>query len=127
MIEEILRINRGSVEKTIDQLLSISGDTQVKKKQFSLTVFLCNFENLQCLNFFSQSENFQHDLISDVNKSKATTNSDSSLSKPKSSYPNRNWNPVLLKDLDQNFLRITHDCDEFAVMLQNEEFLAELR
>lgn len=42
----------------------------------------------------------------------------------------RNWNPVLLQDLDQNFLRITHDseyCDEFAVMLQNEEFLAELR
>lgn len=35
-----------------------------------------------------------------------------------------------MKDLDQSFLRITHDqdyCDEFAVMLQNEEFLAELR
>jgi hypothetical protein len=38
------------------------------------------------------------------------------------------WKPVLLP-LDQDFLRLNTDeyCDEFAVMLQNEEFLAELR
>lgn len=29
VIEEILRCNRGSVERTIDQLLSISSDNQV--------------------------------------------------------------------------------------------------
>lgn len=42
------------------------------------------------------------------------------------------WKPVLLP-LNPNFLRLNVDrgseeyCDEFAVMLQNEEFLAELR
>lgn len=38
------------------------------------------------------------------------------------------WKPVLLP-LDQDFLRLTTDeyCDEVAAMLQNEEFLAELR
>lgn len=41
------------------------------------------------------------------------------------------WKPVLLP-LNPNFLRLSADrsddfCDEFAVMLQNEEFLAELR
>lgn len=41
------------------------------------------------------------------------------------------WKPVLLP-LNPSFLRLTADrsddfCDEFAVMLQNEEFLAELR
>ena len=42
------------------------------------------------------------------------------------------WKPVLLP-LNPNFLRLSSDrgsdeyCDEFAVMLQNEEFLAELR
>lgn len=42
------------------------------------------------------------------------------------------WKPVLLP-LNPNFLRLNADrgsedyCDEFAVMLQNEEFLAELR
>lgn len=41
------------------------------------------------------------------------------------------WKPVLLP-LNPNFLRLTNErnedfCDEFAVMLQNEEFLAELR
>lgn len=30
VIEEILRCNRGSVERTIDQLLSITSDNQVK-------------------------------------------------------------------------------------------------
>lgn len=42
------------------------------------------------------------------------------------------WNPVLLKDLEPNFLRITHDTeycgDEFLIdEFLNEEFLAELR
>lgn len=42
------------------------------------------------------------------------------------------WKPVLLP-LNPNFLRLNVErgseeyCDEFAVMLQNEEFLAELR
>lgn len=41
------------------------------------------------------------------------------------------WKPVLLP-LEPNFLRLSSErneeyCDEFAVMLQNEEFLAELR
>lgn len=41
------------------------------------------------------------------------------------------WKPMLLP-LNPNFLRLTSErneefSDEFAVMLQNEEFLAELR
>lgn len=44
---------------------------------------------------------------------------------------NSKWKPVLLP-LNPNFLRLTNErnddfSDEFAVMLQNEEFLAELR
>lgn len=42
------------------------------------------------------------------------------------------WKPPVLLPLNPNFLRLTSErnedfCDEFAVMLQNEEFLAELR
>lgn len=40
------------------------------------------------------------------------------------------WKPPVLLPLDPNFLRLHVDSeyvDEFAVMLQNEEFLAELR
>lgn len=53
--------------------------------------------------------------------------------KPESeSVKTTKWKPVLLP-LNPNFLRLSSDrgsdefCDEFAVMLQNEEFLAELR
>lgn len=50
---------------------------------------------------------------------------------PKTTGISTKWKPVLLP-LDPNFLRLTLDrsdeyCDEIAVMLQNEEFLAELR
>jgi hypothetical protein len=67
--------------------------------------------------------------MTDINAHKASVNSLVNL-EPKLGKSRGKWNPVLLKDLDPNFLRITHDqeyCDEFAVMLQNEEFLAELR
>lgn len=36
VIEAILRINKGSVESTIDALLSISQDNQVNKNKFNL-------------------------------------------------------------------------------------------
>lgn len=50
---------------------------------------------------------------------------------PEADVTKSKWKPVLLP-LNPNFLRLTSErnedfCDEFAVMLQNEEFLAELR
>lgn len=61
-----------------------------------------------------------------ISANRATKTSSSSNASP-SNHSSR-WKPVLLP-LDQDFLRLTSDeyCDEFAVMLQNEEFLAELR
>lgn len=66
----------------------------------------------------------REDHDTEVSAPKATVNSDTKSAKAK-------WKPVLLP-LDPNFLRLNADrndeyCDEFAVMLQNEEFLAELR
>lgn len=59
----------------------------------------------------------------DVNTTKSKTNPEGART--------AKWKPVLLP-LNPNFLRLTNErnddyCDEFAVMLQNEEFLAELR
>lgn len=59
------------------------------------------------------------------NTPKATASADANCGK------NSKWKPVLLP-LNPHFLRLSSDrsdefCDEFAVMLQNEEFLAELR
>lgn len=70
-----------------------------------------------------QSASKTPDIIS---ANRATKTSLSSSASP-SNHSSR-WKPVLLP-LDQDFLRLTSDeyCDEFAVMLQNEEFLAELR
>ena len=61
----------------------------------------------------------------DVNTTKSKTNPE------RESARTAKWKPVLLP-LNPNFLRLTNErnddyCDEFAVMLQNEEFLAELR
>lgn len=81
------------------------------------------------INYFIQCESFQDDIPSlkgEDSKTKSAVNAESNAFKSKGK-----WNPVLLKDLDQNFLRITHEsefCDENVVqLLQNEEFLAELR
>lgn len=65
------------------------------------------------------------DLL-DIKPPKASTNSDIV-----ESVRSSKWKPVLLP-LNPGFLRLSADrneefCDEFAVMLQNEEFLAELR
>lgn len=124
VIEEILRCNRGSVERTIDQLLSITSDNQVRVAQ---TLARRNFNAFQS----TQNEKFMRDdpdVIpgSNVNQLKTSETSDAQNGRTSK------WNPVLLP-LNNNFLRLGVDrssddyCDEFAVMLQNEEFLAELR
>lgn len=69
-----------------------------------------------------QSASKTPDIIS---ANRATKTSSSSIASP--SNRSSRWKPVLLP-LDQDFLRLNDECcDEFAVMLQNEEFLAELR
>jgi CUE domain len=47
VIEEILRINRGSVERTIDQLLAIAGDNQVNNSWPASYYFLICFFHLE--------------------------------------------------------------------------------
>lgn len=74
----------------------------------------------------SQSAAFNNKTPDIISANRTTKLSSSSGASP-SNHSSR-WKPVLLP-LDPDFLRLTNDecCDEFAVMLQNEEFLAELR
>lgn len=72
-----------------------------------------------------------------MREDQGTTEVNTQKQKPNASSDTKNgkpskWNPVLLP-LDPNFLRLNldrGDCEatsEFAIMLQNEEFLNELR
>ncbi|CRL04438.1 CLUMA_CG017523, isoform A [Clunio marinus] len=103
VIEEILRCNHGSVERTIDQLLAIASDNQNEK--------------------FMREDHVP-------NQGNAVQKTNPNNEKGDKAVKSSKWKPVLLP-LDPNFLRLNMGgddfCDEFAVMLQNEEFLAELR
>jgi len=134
VIEAVLRANSGAVDATIDALLQMSTDNHNEKLRHELDKS-SNSEILQ----------IKKNLIVNSSQIVDETLSSKSFNMPKR-YENKKtnatvrlnadqkkWNPPVLGPLPPSFLRIAPavdvslDDEQFAVMLQNEEFMNELR
>lgn len=111
VIEAVLRANSGAVDATIDALLQMSTDNHNEKLRNELD---------QTGTATTTDGKTAPDLIS---TGKPETNGKLSTK----------WNPPILGPLPPNFLRLNTqyevnlDDEQFAEMLQNEEFMNELR
>ncbi|KAL5293092.1 CUEDC1 family protein [Megaselia abdita] len=147
VIEAILRANQGAVDATIDQLLQMSTDNQNEKLRNELDKSTENASGTEELLIdtrdlpdillidktgSSQSPPQQH--LPELLKTTRNTGASPKVKQPKENY-NSKWKPPLLGPLPPDFLRITTDGrteydlpdEQFALMLQNEEFMNELR
>lgn len=118
VIEAVLRANSGAVDATIDALLQMSTDNHNEKLR----------NELDQTTDSSGGTKVQHpDLISKPTIKTAETNG----VKGKIQSTTKRWNPPILGPLPPTFLRIAPemnlDDEQFAEMLQNEEFMNELR
>lgn len=125
VIEAVLRANSGAVDATIDALLQMSNDNQNEKWRNEL-------EAPPDIPRTKKNQLCKTNLISHENVSKAY-NADRSSTRVRLTVDKKKWNPPLLGPLPVTFLRITPysdlnlDDEQFASMLQNEEFMNELR
>lgn len=121
VIEAVLRSNQGAVDATIDQLLSMSSDDENEKiwKEFDLEEPRERESNPPPVELPS---------LSSREACGATTAAALRTTK--------GWNPPLLGPLPPDFLRLAADTkqmeadledERIAMLLQNEEFMAELR
>ncbi|XP_025190308.1 CUE domain-containing protein 1 isoform X2 [Melanaphis sacchari] len=127
VIEAVLRCNKGSVDRTVDQLLTMSCECRVAD--------MLNGPGSNDLSTLSLQPALFNSMLPDVlhNLGKKTDQNidGSSLSR---------WNPPMLGPLPTDFLRITTvgSCtsqvseselndEQIAILLQNEEFLVQLR
>ncbi|XP_014276275.1 CUE domain-containing protein 1 [Halyomorpha halys] len=104
VIEVVLRSNQGAVDATIDQLLSMSSDNEMERSK----------------------------VIAAEIPARSGTNKTSG--EPLSAL--KGWRPALLQPLPPGFLRLLPDQrqiesdiedERIAMLLQNEEFMSELR
>lgn len=129
VIEAVLRANSGAVDATIDTLLQMSNDNHIEKWRHELVGspdVPCTKKNQPCKPNLSSHEN----QLSNVSKA---YNMDRSSTRVRLTVDKKKWNPPLLGPLPATFLRISPysdlnlDDEQFASMLQNEEFMNELR
>ncbi|XP_025417632.1 CUE domain-containing protein 1 isoform X2 [Sipha flava] len=124
VIEAVLRSNKGSVDPTVDQLLMMSNDGRI------------DFEpsgSMSCDDGGLPDAKPQHaffdPMLPDVLHN---------LSKKDRQIGSKRWNPPMLGPLPNDFLRLTINCnsqisenelndEHIAILLQNEEFLIQLR
>ncbi|XP_031631274.1 CUE domain-containing protein 1 [Contarinia nasturtii] len=151
VIEAVLRANQGGVDATIDQLLAMSTDNQNEKLRNELEQSASNSPVQSSQN---HSAIVEKDLIVPISSTIVSTSSvnrvtgaspkvkcpstlatSSASARPNSTNSNR-WEPPLLGPLPPSFLRLTSNenrsdfeipDEQFAIMLQNEEFMNELR
>ncbi|KAK9503790.1 hypothetical protein O3M35_010273 [Rhynocoris fuscipes] len=114
VIEAVLRSNQGAVDATIDQLLSMSSDNENEKIRNELELD----QILETEEQTPETQNEPPDLVDIRGGSKHV------------------WNPPLVGPLPPDFLRLSPDPrqmeadledERIAMLLQNEEFMAELR
>lgn len=129
--QAVLRANSGAVDATIDQLLSMSTDNQNEKLRNELDSSGTPERKVgkvaATANLLNLDENRQ--------RTSPTTGASPKIRKPTSPRKNKKWDPPLLGPLPPTFLRIAIpgssefnlDDEQFALMLQNEEFMNELR
>uniref|UniRef100_A0A336M3J6 CSON009810 protein n=1 Tax=Culicoides sonorensis TaxID=179676 RepID=A0A336M3J6_CULSO len=128
VIEAVLRANSGAVDATIDALLQMSTDNHNEKLRNELdsttdgsAVGVKNSPAAGTkpkVNSESNETGVKGKVMTQLNKSSST----------------KRWNPPMLGPLPPSFLRIAPtqydinlDDEQFAEMLQNEEFMNELR
>lgn len=131
VIEAVLRANSGAVDATIDALLQMSTDNHNEKLRNEL-------DQTTDSSGGGITKTQQHpDLLSKplptTNVVKSTETNGVTAKIPQQSTTKR-WNPPILGPLPPSFLRIAPtqydmnlDDEQFAEMLQNEEFMNELR
>lgn len=134
VIEAVLRANSGAVDATIDALLQMSTDNHNEKLRNELDQTTEGGTKLQHPDLLLSKTNSTttttttKTATSEMNGAKGKTLSQSQ------STTNKRWNPPILGPLPASFLRIAPtqyemnlDDEQFAEMLQNEEFMNELR
>lgn len=125
VIEAVLRANSGAVDATIDALLQMSTDNHNEKLRNELDSTTTDLSS-------GGTKVAAPDLISKPNPT-LETNGVKAKAQPSTTTTKR-WNPPILGPLPPTFLRIAPtqydinlDDEQFAEMLQNEEFMNELR
>uniref|UniRef100_A0A0V0GC38 Putative ubiquitin-conjugating enzyme n=1 Tax=Triatoma dimidiata TaxID=72491 RepID=A0A0V0GC38_TRIDM len=117
VIEAVLRSNQGAVDATIDQLLSMSSDNENEK-----------IRNEMELDQMLEREQ-PDDSVNAIPEPPDLVDISGSIGKPV-------WNPPLVGPLPPDFLRLSPDPrqmeadledERIAMLLQNDEFMAELR
>ncbi|XP_014254318.1 CUE domain-containing protein 1 [Cimex lectularius] len=112
VIEAVLRSNQGAVDTTIDQLLAMSSDNENEK---------IRNEIVETTALSDHDEPDGAGVVSDIKETLRMV---------------KGWNPPLLIPLPHDFLRLSHDTkqmeadiedERIAMLLQNEEFMTELR
>ncbi|CAB0019249.1 unnamed protein product [Nesidiocoris tenuis] len=123
VIEAVLRSNQGAVDTTIDQLLSMSSDNENEKIRKE-------FDDFDEVDIPVRLPTLVSGATAIGARSAAAVPSGPSLRLSKG------WNPPLLGPLPPDFLRLASDAkqieadledERIAMLLQNEEFMTELR
>ncbi|XP_003745612.1 CUE domain-containing protein 1 [Galendromus occidentalis] len=138
VIEAVLRANNGTVDATIDQLLTMSTDTENEKLRSQLEA--------QEYQQGGSSSGLACSASSTLPPYSPAKKAGASGSSTKALRDIRNWNPPILGPLPQNFLRLHSSLssneatssgdpelsqfledERMAIFLQNEEFMHQLR
>lgn len=129
VIEAVLRANSSAVDATIDALLQMRTDNHNEKLRNELD------QPTTDLTSVGTKSAVAPDLISKTNLTGELANGvKAKLQQSTTTTTSKRWNPPIVGPLPPTFLRIAptqHDVnlddEQFAEMLQNEEFMNELR
>lgn len=128
VIEAVLRSNRGSVDRTVDQLLTMSNDCRTAADFGPSGSMSCDDGGLPDAQPPRRAF-LDHTSLPDVLHN---------LSQKDREIGSKRWNPPMLGPLPNDFLRLTVNYnaqvseselndEQIAILLQNEEFLIQLR
>ncbi|XP_055701279.1 CUE domain-containing protein 1 [Phlebotomus papatasi] len=147
VIEAVLRVNKGAVDATIDQLLAMSTDNQNEKLRNELEKSGSDSPQKKSSRETSPIPSTtpeKHNSLLSTSPAALTSTGASPKVKKTSTSPEaaaaprktKRWDPPILSPLPPTFLRVTcvnekgetdFPDEQFALMLQNEEFMNELR
>lgn len=138
-LQAVLRANSGAVDATIDQLLSMSTDNQNEKLRNELDGSGGGDSTSDRKMLLNLGDETRNRLSTSPNGASPKIRKPIAVVAAAAASPrkvsNKKWDPPILGPLPPTFLRITIpgssefnlDDEQFALMLQNEEFMNELR
>ncbi|XP_055685943.1 CUE domain-containing protein 1 [Lutzomyia longipalpis] len=144
VIEAVLRVNKGAVDATIDQLLAMSTDNQNEKLRNELEKSGSDEQRIsrETSPIPPSTTPEKQTILLSTSPANLTSTGASPKVKKASTSPEgaagmrKRWDPPILSPLPPTFLRIANinekgetdfPDEQFALMLQNEEFMNELR